>query len=165
MLCVQLPSHVQLFGTLQTASHQASLSLTISQSLPKFMSIESVMPSNHLILCCPLLCPQYFPASGESAVQIRWPRCWSFNFSISPSNEDSGLNPQTRMNPGLISLQSKGLSTESSPTPQFKSVNSSALCLLYGPALTSIHDSWEEHSFDYTDLCQQSEVFAFYYTV
>ena len=78
-----------------TAACQASLSVTISQSLVKFMTIESVMPTNHLILCCPLLLPSIFPSirvlSNESALCIRWPEYWSFSFSISPSNEYSGL--------------------------------------------------------------------------
>ena len=89
---VQFLSHVWLFFvTPQTAACQASLSFTISLSLLKLMSIESVMPSNHLILCCPLLLPSIFPNirvfSNESALQIRWPKYWSFSFSISPSNE------------------------------------------------------------------------------
>ena len=79
-----------------TAAHQASLSISNSQNLPKFMSIESVMPSNYLILCCPLLLlPSIFTSirvfSNESALRIRWPKYWSFSFSISPSNEYSGL--------------------------------------------------------------------------
>ena len=79
-----------------TTAHQASLSITNCQSLPKPMSIESVMPSNHLILCHPLLLPpSIFPSirvfSNESVLHIRWPKCWSFHFSISPSNEYSGL--------------------------------------------------------------------------
>ena len=89
-------SHVRLFATPWTAAHQASLSFTISQSLLKFMSIESVMPSNHLILCRPfLLLPSIFPSirvfSKESVLHIRWPKYWSFSFSISPSNDYSGL--------------------------------------------------------------------------
>ena len=89
-------SHVQLFVTPWTAAHQASLSITNSQSLPKFMSIELVMPSNHLILCRPLLLlPSIFPSirvfSNGSALRIRWPKYWSFSFNISPSNEHSGL--------------------------------------------------------------------------
>ena len=91
---VQLPSHVQLFATPSTTAHQASLTLIISRSLPKFMSIESVMPSNHLILYLPLpLLPSLFPSirvfSTESAVRIG-PEYWSFSFSISPSSEYSG---------------------------------------------------------------------------
>ena len=93
---VQLVSCVQLFATLWTAACQASLSITNSQSLLKLMSIESVMPSNHLILCCPLLrLPSVFPSirvfSNESVLRIRWPKYWSFSFSISPSNAYSGL--------------------------------------------------------------------------
>ena len=89
-------SHVWLFATPWTAAHQASLSITNSRSLPKLMSIESVMPSNHLILCHPLLLlPSIFPSirvfSNESALHIRWPKYWSFSFSIGPSSEYSGL--------------------------------------------------------------------------
>ena len=97
---VQSLSHVQLFVTPWTAAHQASLSITNSQSLPKLMSIESVIPSNHLILCCPLLLPpSVFPSmrvfSSESALLMRWPKYWSFSFSISTASE----------RPGLISLR------------------------------------------------------------
>jgi len=93
---VQLLSCVLLFATPWTAACQASLSFTISQSLLKLMSIESVIPSNHLILCCPFLLPlSIFPSirvfSNESALCIRFPKYWSFSFSISPSNEYSGL--------------------------------------------------------------------------
>ena len=93
---VQSLSCVQLFATPWTAAHQASLSITNSWSLPKLMSIESVMPSNHLILCHPLLLlPSIFPSiwvfSNESALHIRWPKYWSFSFSITPSSEHSGL--------------------------------------------------------------------------
>ena len=93
---VQLLSRVPLFATLWTAAHQASLSITNSRSILKLMSIESVMPSNHLILCHPLLLPpSVFPSimvfSSESVLCIRWPKCWSFSFSISPSNEYSQL--------------------------------------------------------------------------
>ena len=93
---LQLLSHVRLFVTPWTAAHQGPLSITNSQSLPKLMSIESMMPSNHLMLCCPLLLlPSIFPSirvfSHESALHIRWPKYWRFNFSIIPSNEYSGL--------------------------------------------------------------------------
>ena len=93
---VQSLSSVRLFVTPWTAAHQASLSNTNSQSLLKLMSIESVVPFNHLILCRPLfLPPSVFPSirvfSNESVIRIRWPNYWSFSFSISPSNEDSGL--------------------------------------------------------------------------
>ena len=93
---VQLLSPVLLFATPWTVARQASLSITNSQSLLKLMSIELMMPSNHLILCCPLLLlPSVFPSirvfSNESAFRIRWPKYWSFSFNISPSNEYSGL--------------------------------------------------------------------------
>ena len=92
---VQLLSHVRLFLTPCTAAHKASLSITSSQSPPKPMSIESVTPSNHLILCHPLLLPSIFPSirvfPNESALRIRWPKYWRFSFNISPSNEHPGL--------------------------------------------------------------------------
>ena len=93
---VQSLSHVRLFATLWTEAHQASLSITNSQSPPKPMSVELVMPSNHLILCCPLLLlPSIFPNirvfSNQSALCIRWPKYWSFSFHISPSSEQPGL--------------------------------------------------------------------------
>ena len=92
---VQSLSRVRLFATPWIEAHQASLSITNSQSLPKLMSIESVMPSSHLILCHPLLLPSIFPSirvfSNESTLCMRWPKYWSFSFSISPSNEQPGL--------------------------------------------------------------------------
>ena len=93
---VQSLSRVRHFATPWTAARQASLSITNSQSLPKPRSIESVMPCNHLILCCPLLLlPSIFPSirvfSNESAIHIRWPKYWSFSFNISPSHEHPGL--------------------------------------------------------------------------
>ena len=115
---VQLLSHVQFFATPWTAVLQASLSITNSQNLPELMSIESVMPSNHLIFCCPLLLlPSIFSSirvfSNESALCIRWPKYWSFSFNISPSNEHSGL---ISFRFDLLAVQD---SQESSPTPQF----------------------------------------------
>ena len=93
---VQSLSHVRLFATPWTAAHQASLSITNSWSSLKLMSIELVMPSSHLILCCPLLLPAPIPPSikvfsNELTLHIRWPKYWSFSFSISPSNEHPGL--------------------------------------------------------------------------
>ena len=145
---VQSLSHVQLFATPWTAARQASLPITNSKSPPKPMSIELVMPYNHLILCHPLLLlPSIFPNirvfSNESALHIRWPKYWSFSFNISPSNE----------HPGLISFRMDWLdllvvlgTLKSSPTPQFKSISSSMLSFLYNPTLTSIHDHWKNHS-------------------
>ena len=124
---VQSLSHVQLFATPWSTACQASLYLTFSQSLPKFMSIESVMPSNHLILCCPLL-PSIFPSirdfSNELALGIRWPKHWSFNFSISPSSEYSGL---ISFRIDKFDLCFPRDSQESSPAPQFESISSSML--------------------------------------
>ena len=119
------------------------------------MSIESVMPSNHLILCRPLLLlPSIFPSirgfSDESALHIRWPKYWSFSFNISPSNEHPGLISFRMDWLDLLAVQRD--SQESSPTPQFKSINSSVLSFLYSPTLTSIHDHWKNHTLDETDL-------------
>ena len=124
---VQLLSCVQLFATPWTAAHQASLSITTTQSLLKLTSIESVMPSNHLILCRPfLLPPSVFPSirvfSSKSFLRIRWPTYWSF--SVSPSNEYSDLISFRIGWFGLCCLQG---SQESSLAPQFKSINSLGL--------------------------------------
>ena len=106
----------------------------------------SVMPSNHLILCHPLLLlPSVFPIfkvfSSELVLHIRWPKYWSFSFSINPSDEYSGLIYFRIDWLDLLAVQ--GDSRESSPTPQFKSINSLELSLLYSPTLTSIHDHWK----------------------
>ena len=140
---VWLFSPVWLFVSSWTAACQASLSFTIFWSLLKLMSIELVMPSNHLILCCPyFLLSSIFPSirvfSGESVLRIRWPKYWSF--SISPSSEYSGLISFRMDWLDLLAVQG---TQESSPAPQLKSISSSVLCLLYGPALTSVHDYWK----------------------
>ena len=148
---VLLLSRVRLFATPWIAARQASLSITNSGSSPKPMFFESVMPSNHLIPCRPLLLlPSIFPSirvfSNESALHIRWPKYWSFSFSISPSNEYSQLICEYSQ---LVWSPSNPTdSQESSPTPQFKSINSSALCFFYSPTFTSIHDHWKNHSLD-----------------
>ena len=134
-----------------TAARQASLSITNSWSLLKLLSIELVMPSNLLILCHPLLLPpSIFPSirvfSNESVLHIRWPKYWSFNFSISPSNEYSGLISFRMHWLDLLAVQ--GTLKKSSLTPHFKSINSSMLSFLYSPTLTSIHDHWKNHSLD-----------------
>ena len=147
---VQLLSHVWLFVTPWTAACQASLSITNSWSLLKFMSIESVTPSNHFILCCPLLLPpSIFPSirvfSNESALRIR---CQSIGVSASASILPMNIQDWFPLGwTGWISLSPRD-SQESSPTPQFKSINSLALSFLYSPTLTSIHDYWKSHSFD-----------------
>ena len=122
---VQLLSRVWLFATPWMAAREASLSGTNSQSLLKLMSIESVMPSSHLILCCPLLLPSsIFPSIrvffNESVLHIRWLKYWSFNFSISPSNEYSGLISFRIDCISCISFQSKGLSRVFSNTTVHK---------------------------------------------
>ena len=137
---VQLFSRVQLFATPWTAAHQASLSITNSQSLLKLMSIESVMPSNQLILCRPLLLlPSILPSirvfSNESVLPIRWPEYWSFSFSISPFNEYSGLISFRIDCFNLLAVQGtlKSLLQHHSS----KAINSSVLSFLYSPTLTS----------------------------
>ena len=135
---VQVLSHVRLFVTPWTAARQVTLSITNSRSLPKLMSIESVMPSNHLILCRPLLFPpSVFPSirvfSNESVLRIRWPEYWSFSFNVSPSNE----------HPGLISFSMEWLdllAVQGTLKSLLKSINSLVLSFLYSPNLTSIHD-------------------------
>ena len=147
---VQLLSHVWLFVTLWTTAHQASLSITNSWSLPKLKSIESVIPSNHLILGHPLLLlPSIFPSirilSNESALCIRWPKYWSFSFNISPSNEHPGLISFRMDWLDLLAVQG---TLKSPPTPQFKNINSLVLSFLYSPTLTSIHEHCKNHSLD-----------------
>ena len=168
-ISVQLLSRVRLFVTPWTVAHQASLSITNSWSLLKLMSIESVMPS-HFILCRPLLLPSVFPSirvfSKESVLWIRWPKYWSFSFSISPPNEYSGLISFRIDWFDLLAVWGilRNLlqdSEEPSPAPQFKNIDSSVLSFLYSPMLTSIHDYWKNHSFEYMDLCWQSDVSAF----
>ena len=121
----------------------------VHQQLPEpLLSIASVMPSNHLILCRPILLPPSIFSSirvfsNESVLQIRWPHYWSFSFSISPSNEHLGLISLGWT--GWISLQSKGLSRVFSNTT-VKSINSSALGFVFSPTLTSIHDYWKNQT-------------------
>ena len=123
----------------------------------------SLSPRVCLNLCHPTIsssvtpfsyCPPSFPASEsfqiESALCIRWPKYWSFSFSINPSKDWLVWSPYC-----------PGYSQESSLAPQFKSINSLAFCLLYGLALTIVPDCWQDHSFDYMDLCRKSDIFAF----
>ena len=148
---VQSLSRVQLFATLWTTARQASLSITNSQSLPKFMSTESVMPSNHLILCRPFpLPPSIFPSirvfSNESTLHMRWPKYWSFSFSISPSNEHPGLISFSMDWLDLLAVQ--GTLRSLLQHHSSKNINSLALSFLYSPNLTSVHDYWKNHSLD-----------------
>ena len=147
-------SHVQLFATPWTAAHQASLTITNSQNLLKFMSIESVIPSNHLILCYPLLLLNSIFSSirvfsNESVLCIRWPKYWSFSFSISPSNEYPGLISFRIDWLDLLAVQGTLKSLlQHFNLEWFKSIDSSVLSFVYGLNLTSIHDHWKNHSFD-----------------
>ena len=146
-------SVVSNYATPWTAARQASLSITNSRSLIKLMSIKSVMPSNHLILCRPLLLPpSVFPSirdfSHESV--ILEPKYWSFSFSISPSNEYSRLISFRMDWLDLLVVQG---TLRSLLQHHSKKINSLALSFLYGPTLTSIHDHWKNHSFDLIDLC------------
>ena len=147
---VQSLSHVRLFATPRTVARQASLSITNSWSLPKLMSIETVMPSNHLILCCPfLLLPSTFPSirvfSSESTLRMRWPKYWSFSFSIIPSNE----------HPGLISFRMDWLDLPAvqgalKSLLQHHSAKASILrrSAFFSLTLTSIYDHRKNHSLD-----------------
>ena len=134
---VQSLSHVWLFVTPWVAAHQASLSITNSRSSLKLMSIESVMPSSHLILCHPLLLLSLIFLSirvfSESVLRIRWPKYWSFSFSISPSNEYSGLISLRMDWLDLLAVQGtlKSLLQHHSS----KSINTSALSFLYSPTI------------------------------
>ena len=135
-------SHVPLFVTLWTVTFQASLAFTFSWSLLQLMSTELVIPSNHLIFCHPLLLlPSIFPSirvfSSESALPIRWPKYWSFSFSISPSNEYSGL---ISFRIDWFDLLCPRDSQASSPAWHFESINPLELSLLHGPTLTFIHE-------------------------
>ena len=148
-----------------TVAQQTTLSVTNSQSLLRIMSTDLMMPSNHLILCHPLLLlPSIFPSirvfSSELVLHIRWPKYWSFSFSISPSNEYSELISFRMDWFDLLAVQG----TLKSLIPRHSSKASILQCsafIIYSPTLTSIHDSWKNHSFEYTDLCQQSNVSTF----
>ena len=145
---VQLLSRVQLFVTPWIAAPQASLSITNSRSSLKLTSIESVMPSSHLILCRPLLLRLPIPPSirvfsNESTLHMRWPKTGVLALaSVLPKNTQDWYPLEWT---GWISCSPRD-SQESSPTPQFKSINSSALSFLHSPTLTAIHDYWKNHS-------------------
>ena len=146
LVVVQLLSCVRFFATPSTAALQASLSFTVFQSSLKLMSIESVMPSNHLILCRPLLLLAIFPSikvlPSESVHCIRWPKYWSITFSIGSISEYSRL---ISIRIDWFDLPACPMDfQESSPAPQLKSINYLVLSLLYDPILISIHDCWEQ---------------------
>ena len=165
---VQLLSHVRLFVTPRT--FQASLSITNSQSLLKFMSIESVIPSNHLILCRPLLhlpsvfflyfLPSIFPSirvfSNESTLRIRWPKYWSFSFNISPSNEYSGLISFRMDWLDLLAVQGTLKSLLQHHSSKASILQHSAFFIVQ---LTPIHDHWKNHSFDSASICLERSPF------
>ena len=169
-------SVAQSCPTLCNPKNNSTAGLPVHHQLPEFtklISIESVMSSNHLIPCRPLLfLPSIFPSirvfSNESALRIRWPKYWGFSFYISPSNEHPGLISFRMDRLDLLAVQGtlKSLlqhhsSKASILVPHLKSINSSVFSLLYGPTSTSIHGYWKNHSFDYLDLCLQSNVSAF----
>ena len=121
-----------------------------------------VILSSHLILCCPVfrlhsvfLSIRVF--SNELALSIRWPKYWNFSFSLSPSKEYSGL---ISFRIDCFDLPAVRGTLKRSPAPQSESISSLVLSLLHGPTLTSVHDYWKNHSFDYADLCWQSDVCA-----
>ena len=154
-------SRFQLSVTPWTAVHQASLSITNSQSLLKLMSIKPVMPSSRFILCRPfLLLSSIFPSirvfSNESVLHIKWPKCWSFSFSISPSNEYSGLISFRMDWFDFLAVQGTLKSLL-----QHHSSKALVFSFLYGSTLIFIHDYWKNHSLDYMDICWQSDVSAF----
>ena len=151
-----------LFVTPWTAAYQASLSFTMSKSLFKLISMVSMMLSNHLIFCWPLLLllPSIFPSirvfSNESALCMRYLKYWSF--SISPSNAYSGLISFRISKFDLLAIQE---TLKSPSAPWFKSISSLVLSVLYGTTLTFVLNSWKNHSFDYMDLSWQSDISAF----
>ena len=160
---VQSPSHVQLFVTLWTATLQASLSLTIPWSpstCPLHQWCHPAISSSDALFS---FCPHSFQASGTFSVS------WLF----ASDDQNTGASASASVLPmniqGWFPLRLTGLVSldfqESSPAPQFGSINSLAFCLLYGPVLTTILDHWEDHSLDYRDLCWQSNVSAFQHTV
>ena len=146
---VELLSRVQHFVVPWTVAHQASLSFTIFQSMLKLLSIESMISSNHLILCHPLLLPSIFPSirvfSNQSALCIRWPKYWNFSFSISPSSEYSGQISFRIDWLDLLAVQGT-LKSLLQHHGSKASLQHSAFFIV--PTVTSIHDYWKIHSFD-----------------
>ena len=158
---VQSLSHIQLFATPWTAACQASLYITNSRSLLKLTSIDSVMPSDHLILCHPLLLlPPIFPSirvfSNESVLRIRWPKYWSF--SINPSNVYSGLISFRTDWCDLLAVQGTLKSLLQHHSSRASVLRHSAFFMVNSHI---VYDYWKNHSFDQIDLCWQSNVFAY----
>ena len=158
---IQSVAHVQLFAIPWTVACQVPLSSTFSQSLLRSLPIESVMLSNiSIIICCPLL----LLASVFPNIRV-FSMSWLFRSSgqsIGASASVLPINIQDWFPLGLTVLISFWPRESQEPSSaQFKSINSSVLGLIYGPTLTSIHDYWKSHSFDYSDLCWQSDIFAF----
>ena len=162
----QFSSVAQLYPTLYNPMNGSTPGFPVHhhpQTLLKLMSIESVTPFSHLILCHSLfLLPSIFPSirvfSKQSVLHIRWPKYWGFSFSISPFNEYSGL---ISFSIDYCQYLTSKRFSRVFPAPQFKGINSLALRLFYCPVLTSVHDYWKNHSFDYMDLCRQSNASAF----
>jgi len=163
---VQFSSATQLYPTLHNPMDCSTPGLPVHHQFLEFIqlrSIDSVMPSNHLIACRPpLLLPSIFPSirvfSNKSVLRIRWPKYWSFSFNISSFNEYSGLISFRMDWFDLLSVQG---TLKSLLQHHSSSINSSVLSFLYHPSLTSIHDYWKNHSLDETDLCWKSSVSAF----
>ena len=149
IVVVELPSCVRLCMTPWIAVCQASVSLTMCWSLLKFMSSESMLPSKHPILCCPLLLPSILPSFriffSELALHIRWPKCWSFNFSISPSSEYSGLISFRIDWFDLLAIQGTLKSLLQHHSSKASILRHSAFFIV---ELTYIHDYWKNHSLD-----------------
>jgi len=147
--------------TTWTPAFQTSLSIINSQLAQTHVhQVGDAIQPSHLLLSpsSAIYLSQHQGFSKESVLPIRWSKDWSFSLNISPSNEYSGLI-SFRMD--WLDLPAVQGTLSSPPTPQVKSINSLVLSFLYSPGLTSIHEYWKNHSFDYTDLCQQSNVSAF----
>ena len=155
---VQFSSVAESCPTLCNPMNRSMPGLPVHHQLPESTSThvhcvrDAIQPS---LLLLPSIFPSIRVFSNESALRMRWPKDWSFSFNIS---EHPGLITFTMDWLGLLAVQR---TLKSFSTPQFKSINSSVLSFFYSPTLTSIHDYWKNHSFDYKDLCQQSNVFAF----
>ena len=163
---VQFSSVIQSCPTLCDPMNRSTPGLPVHHKLPEFTQTHAHRVSDAIQPSHPLLSPsppapnpsQHQGLSSESTLRMRWTKYWSFSFSISPSNEHPGLISFRMDWLDLLAVQG---TLESSPTPQFKSINFSVLSFLHSPILTSIHDHWKNHSLDQTDLCWKSNVSAF----